>query len=155
MKNLGKKDIFELNSNSIIDRLVGGTDTIIDLKQSVMQDLMNLLNAKIDTKLVATDHFNELNTSILTYGLPNFSLFETSSQNNMGEHIKQIIEKTLNRHEPRLKNINVTVTDIAKYSINFTINAAFMTDPEPINVQFDSKCQPDSQQFNVKEHHHE
>jgi type VI secretion system protein ImpF len=152
MRNLGKEDIAEFNSNSIIDRLGAGTDKILGLEQSIMQDLTNLLNTKLDAKIVIPDNLNELNASIITYGLPDFSLFDTSSQNSVGEKIKQIIEKTLNCHEPRLKNINVTLTDIAKYSINFTINATFMTDPEPINIQFDSKYRPDLQQFKVKEH---
>jgi type VI secretion system protein ImpF len=136
-------------SFSILDRLLNRNEEVFQIKLAVMRDITNLLNTKINT--IIPKELLEVQNSVVSYGLPNFSMIEASVK-DISDEIKSSILKALATHEPRLKNIEVEITNIAKYAINFTINATFLTDPDPIQIKFDSKYQPDLQQFNIKEH---
>ncbi|MSP52920.1 MAG: type VI secretion system baseplate subunit TssE [Gammaproteobacteria bacterium] len=150
MIKIPSKDyISDFHSPSIIDRLLDSPESNHEAKSAIMRDITNLLNTKVNLDI--NNDFNEVKTSILNYGLPNFSMMEASTK-NISDEIQKSLEKTLLAYEPRLKNITVNVANVSKYSIDFTINATFMTDPEPINIKFDSNYQPNLQQFKVKEH---
>jgi len=137
------------HSSSLLDRLLDTDNDIKSTKLSILQDLTNLLNTKVN--LVVSENLSDVQDSIVGYGLPNFSMMEGSTQ-NISDSIKESIEEALTLHEPRLKNISVDITNVAKYSINFTINATFLVEPDPIQIKFDSNYQPNLQQFKVKDH---
>lgn len=137
------------HSSSLLDRLLDTDNDIKNTKLSILQDLTHLLNTKVN--LIIPDSLSEVKDSIAAYGLPNFSMMEGSTQ-NISDSIKKSIEDALALHEPRLKNISVDLTNVAKYSINFTINATFLVEPDPIQIKFDSNYQPNLQQFKVKDH---
>lgn len=151
MATVVSKTSTSIEKISLLDRLIISDNTNSQLT-NIVRDVSSLLNSRLNS--LPIENFSELQTSLLNYGLPDFSHLEaTNSQ--VSDKIKEKIKETLMLHEPRLKNIEITVTDIAKYSINFTINATFMADPDPISIRFDSQYQPDLQQFKVKEQHHE
>jgi len=147
MSKLADKHLNTEGIDTIMDRLTLRTLERISPKENLIRDVGNLLNTKLAHEV--SSEYPELQKSILNYGLPNFASLETSTQ-NAADVIKKRIENLLTSHEPRLKNINVNVGNIEKYSIGFTINATLLAEPEPLNIQFDSNYQPDINKFKVE-----
>ena len=147
MSKLADKHLNTEGIDTIMDRLTLRTLERISPKENLVHDIGNLLNTKLAHEI--SSEYPELQKSILNYGLPNFASLETSTQ-NAAEVIKKRIENLLASHEPRLKNVDVKVGKVEKYSIGFTINATLLAEPEPINIQFDSNYQPDINKFKVE-----
>ena len=137
---------------SLMQRLTQLHNNADDVQQGILRDVTLLLNTKLNLHELGI--YPELANTIINYGLPDFAEFEANTSQT-ANIIKQKIEKILVLHEPRLKDVSVTVTNFAKFSIGFTIDATYMIEPSPIKIKFDSKYQPDVQQFKVEEALHE
>ncbi|RZJ83430.1 MAG: type VI secretion system baseplate subunit TssE, partial [Massilia sp.] len=82
--------------------------SIEELKDSVARDLEALLNTRAaigDDRIRA---FPECARSIMTYGLKDFAGLSLSSSDDRA-YICACIEKTIGRHEPRLRNVRAAL----------------------------------------------
>jgi len=134
---------------SILDRLIDSNPELSkepsqdryfnarQIKAHVVRDLENLLNTRRHI-FDPPDGFKEVENSIFTYGLNDFT-----SQNpgniSIRKAIKVDIEKSIERFEPRLKNVNVIVeNDSNVNSLRFRINALLVLENESEPVSFDT-----------------
>jgi len=133
-------------------------DHIIDtLIKQLKDDVQSLLNAK-KVNILEYQKFEEFNTSINNYGLNDFSQLSSYSPANK-ELICERIKETINQFEPRLSNVKVTIIEAEDedkvfeeiFTLNFRITAMLYSEPEAINIQFDSRLNPVQQKFSVQD----
>ena len=127
-----------------------------DLKQSVRRDLENLLNTHLPWHDLP-DEFEELEKSILNYGLPNFNSLSVSSEDQRQEFAK-IIAAAIAQFETRLKNIGVVAvenTDPADRTLRLKIKALLYVEPELEPIAFQSVLEPASQAMVIQEDYYD
>jgi len=124
-----------------------------DLCAAVARDLDWLLNTKRWLPEDLAD-FPEANQSILTYGLPDLSTF---SWRNAGDSsaIARLLEETIRRFEPRLRERSVKVTplesnDVDDFRLRFRIDATLEVDPIVLPVSFDTSVDFDASRIQLK-----
>jgi len=133
---------------SILDRLIdpesAGTAILIgynvdQMYQAVLRDLDDLLNT-LHTAHDVPLGFPETRDSIVIYGLQDMASMQAISaeqRTSIGKSIKKAIE----RFEPRLKAVKVTLLekpdDLMRMSVRFRIDARLNADPAP-DVSFDT-----------------
>lgn len=135
---------------SLLDRLIdddpGNTGESVQyrrldvrqVKAFVIRDLENLLNSRRNiTQLPA--EFRQLENSVASYGLKDFTAENTDSQ-KVRQIIRKDVERTIARFEPRLKNVKVELGTGSKKerNLNFHISAMLVADPILEPVAFDS-----------------
>jgi type VI secretion system protein ImpF len=123
--------------------------SIRQIKAYVIRDLENMLNTRRHI-FDAPAGFKEVESSLFAYGLTDFT-----SQNpgniSIRKAIKQDIEKTISRFEPRLRNVNVVVEAESKAnSLRFRINALLVAEPETEPVSFDTFFDINRGEYTVK-----
>jgi type VI secretion system protein ImpF len=144
---------------SIVDRLIdpesAGTSimigyTVEKMYQAVLRDLEDLLNT-VHTAQEIGSEFPETLDSVAAYGLPDMGSMEAISadqRSSIGKGIKKAVE----RFEPRLRNVKVTLLkndeDAVRRSIRFRIDARLAVDPAP-EVAFDTILEMGSSQYQV------
>jgi type VI secretion system protein ImpF len=118
--------------------------------RAVLRDLEDLLNTR-QTRHEISAEDAELAGSILSYGLPDFVSAESMSATRrieVGNAIREVIE----RFEPRLRDIHVTLlsTDEAsiKQTLRFRVSARLNADPSP-DVAFDTILEMASGHYQV------
>ncbi|GAL04539.1 type VI secretion system baseplate subunit TssE [Photobacterium aphoticum] len=114
-----------------------------DMRHSVRRDLENLLNAKVHW-YVWSEHYPELNCSLLSYGLPDFSSMSLGSKDGR-QVLCQIIEDTIRKFEPRFSDVAVSVVGDEQpldRILRLRIHALFHATSEPEEVIFDSEVEP-------------
>ena len=144
------------------DRLLGtpargaGNGTIArmtaeDFKDAVARDLEALLN----TRSVIAEHtlqgFPECSESLVTYGLTDFADRSLSSPSDRA-YICQCLEKTIARHEPRLRNVKATLEVRDESAVNrlkFSITAVLVASASEEPVNFDALLQPSTLQYSI------
>lgn len=136
---------------SVLDRLIDNepersvepewarSQTVLELRDAVKRDLESLLNSR-QTRPELGENAEELETSMLTYGLPDFT---SMGMSGVDEHqsLRRAVERTIEKFEPRLRHIEVSVVppkSSFERSLHLTINALLWIDPEPIPVTFDT-----------------
>lgn len=133
---------------TILDRLINpesaGTAimtgyTVEQMYNAVLRDLEDLLNT-VHTAHTVSPEYPETRDSIIAYGLPDLASAEAVSPNqraSIGKAIKQAIE----RFEPRLKQVKVTLLNDQQTelrgSVRFRVDARMTVDPAP-EVAFDT-----------------
>ncbi len=115
---------------------------VFELRDTVKRDLESLLNSR-QTRPELADNTDELATSMLTYGLPDFT---STGGGGIDEHemLRLSVERTIERFEPRLKHVDVIVVPPKspfERSLHLTISAMLWIDPEPIPISFDTVVQ--------------
>ena len=157
----GRKEAF-LRA-SLFDRLMlppgssrGGSQLVIgvrELRESVARDIDWLLNSKrfLDTDL---EGLKEVRTSVLNYGMPDFS--PTSWRNDKElSSLARTIEEMLRRFEPRLRPGSIKVTaqkPVEKDDMrpHFRIDAVLHVDPVNEPVSFDTDVDYESSRISVR-----
>lgn len=150
---------------SVLDRLLGlrgaaehgafqsRAQIVREVTLAVRRDLENLLNTRRCRDLVPPD-LHELDVSLVTYGLPDFSQFNLQDPDER-ERLRQEIEETIRAFEPRFKSVRVALVEDAGRSerhLRFRIDALLRLQPEPQQVVFDSNLEPLSSLVEVKAH---
>ena len=148
---------------SLLDRLMlppgssrGGSQLVIgvrELRASVARDIDWLLNSKrfLDTDL---EGLKEVRTSVLNYGMPDFS--PTSWRNDKElSSLARTIEELLRRFEPRLRPGSIKVTaqkPVEKDDMrpHFRIDAVLHVDPVNEPVSFDTDVDYESSRISVR-----
>lgn len=112
--------------------------SIGQIKASVIRDLENLLNTRrqILTPPVA---YREVNNSLFVYGLRDFTAQSPKSV-SVRQQLRQDVEKTISRFEPRLKNVTVHLETPTKKERNlrFRISGLLVVEPVAEPVSFDT-----------------
>ena len=140
---------------SILDRLLDegdGRPSVAHLRQAVRRDLEALLNAR-RSWLPHDKGLEELATSVLGYGLPDFTVMELSTEEGRQWLCKEV-ERTITRFEPRLTRVKVATTSSdtpLDRLLRLRIDAVLLVDPVPQPVAFDSELEPVSLSVTLKE----
>lgn len=148
---------------SVLDRLIdlephrrsepppNRTQVLQQMKQSVGRDLQNLLN----TRCRATGWpaaMEQLDHSLVAYGIPDCVGINTGSREQQ-ESLRRMIAQAIERFEPRLTNVRVTVADTndpADRALRFRIDAMLKVDPAPEPVVYDSRLDATNGDFFVQ-----
>jgi type VI secretion system protein ImpF len=121
-----------------------------ELKKSVRRDLENLLNTRYRCREIPS-HLEELETSLLNYGIPDFTGAVFANEDDRRD-LRRIIERIIRQFEPRFKEVTVhldTKSTSNDRVIRFRIDALLHADPAPEPVVFDSQLEPSSNMFFV------
>jgi type VI secretion system protein ImpF len=125
---------------SFIDRLLdpesmGGRLAGYDHRQmmdAVRADLEDLLNARL-TAVDLGPEFEQTARSIVTFGLPELSGYDVSTPRARTD-LATVVTRTIERFEPRLRRVRVTVLDDKTkggLSIRLRVEAELNVDPAP------------------------
>lgn len=147
---------------SLLDRLIDyepgvsrepAQKRLADFRQmmaSVRRDLENLLNTKNFASSLASE-YKELESSLFTYGLPDFTA-ENPGSPFVRNRLREEVEKAIQRFEPRLTNVMVLYEqgDEGNRSLGFRVTGLLMIDPMPEPVTFDTQCDINRGEFTIK-----
>ena len=124
----------QLSSESVQYRLLNFSQ----IKAAVIRDLENLLNTKSQIMPVPAA-YKEVNDSVFVYGLSDFTSHNPKSP-SVRQMLRQNIEKTIVKFEPRLKNVNVQIDAPSEEvrTIRLRISALLVLDPVAEPVTFDT-----------------
>ncbi|PXF32190.1 lysozyme [Pokkaliibacter plantistimulans] len=139
---------------SILDRLLdddpgdhtlAAQDPAFNLRQmraSVRRDLEDLLNSRVSWQ-TWPEAYTELQQSLLSYGLPDFSIMPVSSQ-DARQRLCRIVEDTIRKFEPRFADVRVEVAEEGGLAttLRLRINAVMYAIPVPEEVSFDTELEP-------------
>ncbi len=120
-------------SEPVRDRL-----SVRQIKDAVIRDLEYLLNTRRQI-LVPSPEYSEVHNSLYMYGLQDFTMKNPSSS-MVRQKLRQVIERTISRFEPRLKNVNVQieVSGQSARDLRFRITAMLVLEPISEPVIFDT-----------------
>ena len=122
-----------------------------ELKDSVAQDLESLLNTRKVISEEILKPYPECSKSIISYGLTDFAGLSLASTDDRA-FICRSLELTINRHEPRLKNVkaSIDVENTAINKLNFAISALLVVNPISEPVSFDAILKTSSLHYSIK-----
>jgi type VI secretion system protein ImpF len=108
------------------------------IKAAVIRDLENLLNTKSQIMPVPAA-YSEVNESVFVYGLSDFTSHNPKSP-SVRQVLRQNIEKTISKFEPRLKNVTVQIEAPNEEirTVRLRISALLVLDPVAEPVTFDT-----------------
>ncbi len=139
---------------TILDRLINPNAasrgwTLRDLKESVRRDLEALLKTRWYSRTVPKDE--ELDESLLNYGVPDFSGEDLSSFEDR-RRLCQELRAAILRFEPRLKNVNVSTIDnkegVAR-TLRVRVEAVLSVASLRQEITFDSQLDPSTTSFRL------
>ena len=144
---------------SLLDRLKGEygetgggqlLQSLDELQQAVRRDVERLLNTRWRTVHWPHD-LPELERSLASYGIPDFSAAALGSPDNR-EKLRIAIERALAIHEPRFQNVRVHLVDrpTLDRTLHFRIEADLLAFPHSEAIAFDSRIEPLSNQIRVQ-----
>ena len=121
------------------------------LKASVARDLEALLNTRRETLEELDADWVETKTSLLTYGLPDFTAFSLLGEKDRAR-IRRTLEEAIAIFEPRLERVHITLDAPREHdrALRFRVDGLLRVDPAPEPVTFDTVLQLPSQQYVVK-----
>ena len=124
---------------------INGIDNLISL---IRQDIAELLTSRRCPEEIGRE-FPHVASSIAAYGLPDLTAFSMAVINDR-EELRQIIERTLELFEPRLKNIRVAPAEVdrERLLIRYRIDARVAIDPCP-EFTFETVLRPDVHRLEV------
>ncbi|PQO38939.1 type VI secretion system baseplate subunit TssE [Blastopirellula marina] len=148
---------------SVFDRLIDNdpfnsreaphsqTQTMREIRESVMRDLENLLNTRWRCKSWPPQ-LNELNNSLINYGIPDFSSIDLSSDMDR-DSLREAIEFAIRTFETRFVSVHVEIPEKSRSedrTLHFIIRAELHATPAPEPIVFDSKLEPSDHLFHVR-----
>jgi len=122
------------------------------VQQSIQTELHRLLNTrssgiKAEEVLSKKNLFERMPYGLPSfYGMPDFSAFDPANANDW-ENIQMMMQKTIERYEPRLKNIHVKILEYVAeeqklyVQINATLNIKKMVEEVTFEVKVDAQPQ--------------
>lgn len=152
---MASSDSSEILRPSVIDRLMKRDDdrsermyfegvAARDLRESVARDLAWLLNTRmwLPADSEELERLEESQSSVLTYGLPDLSIFSWASPQDC-KKIAALVERTIRTFEPRLLSRSVKCEilpseEAADFTVRLRIEAVLQVDPISERVTFDS-----------------
>jgi type VI secretion system protein ImpF len=148
---------------SLLDRLLddaptAARDPVADrfqglrqLKRSVARDLEALLNTRREALAEVPSDFTEVNRSLFTYGLPDFTSFNLRSHHDRAR-IRLYLEEAIAMSEPRLDRVRVSIEAPREHdrTLRFRVDALLRVDPAPEPVTFDTVLRLNTQEYVVQ-----
>ncbi|MBX3443874.1 MAG: type VI secretion system baseplate subunit TssE [Planctomyces sp.] len=122
------------------------------LRESVRRDLEDLFNSKRQWQ-TWPDAWEELNESLVNYGLPDFSGVVYAGPQSQGA-LQRILEETIERFEPRLSDVQVEFQKRRRSQtrkLMFKVRAVLRMDPWTEPVAFESDVEPGSGAIRIRE----
>ncbi|HKO06686.1 MAG: type VI secretion system baseplate subunit TssE [Alphaproteobacteria bacterium] len=119
-----------------------------ELRRAVRRDLEALLNTRQRCISPPAD-LTELETSLLTYGIPDFSGLDLSSEEHR-ETFRATIEEVIKRFEPRFQRVSVILLDNVEpldRTLRLRIDALMYAQPAPEAIVLDSYLDPVTHSF--------
>ncbi|ELR8704395.1 type VI secretion system baseplate subunit TssE [Vibrio vulnificus] len=113
------------------------------LMDSLRRDLESLLNSRINW-MTLSDELREIQTSILRYGLPDFSSMPFSSADGQ-QVLCQRVKETIQQYEPRLNYVSVVIAEDKNpidRILKLRIKATCMIDNNEQELVMDSEVEP-------------
>lgn len=120
------------------------------VKDSVAFDLESLLNTRAVISEEQLRAYPECHRSIVSYGLSDFAGLSLASLDDRTS-VCRSLERTITRHEPRLRNVRATL-ELSNKSINklnFSITALLIIHESKEPVLFDAVLTPSSLQYAI------
>lgn len=133
------------------DSAASQTQTMREIRESVMRDLENLLNTRWRCRSWPVE-WTELNTSLANYGIPDFSSIDMSSDMDRNT-LRAAIETAIRTFEPRFVTVAVEMVQNKNRddrTLHFIIRAELHATPVPEPIVFDSSLEPSDQRFRVR-----
>ncbi|GAA4427590.1 type VI secretion system baseplate subunit TssE [Bremerella cremea] len=127
------------------------TQTMREIRESVMRDLENLLNTRWRCMSWPPEK-GTLDGSLVNYGIPDFSSIDLSSEMDL-ESLREAIEFAIRTYETRFVSVEVELSPKLKKEdrlLQFVIRAELYATPAPEPIVFDSTLEPSDQLFHVK-----
>ena len=121
-----------------------------DLKISVRRDLESLLNTR-KRAVPFADDLNELEVSLVNYGIPDFTGQQLSGP-AAREEFRRKVEAVIRVYEPRFKTVKVTLVENdspIERTLRFRIDGLLYAEPAPEPVVFDTALEPSTGSFEV------
>ena len=149
---------------SIFDRLIDDNPSVaeesphshrqllFELKQSVRRDLQNLLNTRWKCNVWPPD-YEELELSLVNYGIPDFSGVNMGGPENQ-KRLIEIVERAIEFFEPRFVQFSLVATNSENESdrtLRFKIDGHLHAQPSPEPVSYDTSMDISSAEFEVKQ----
>ncbi|PHS12270.1 MAG: type VI secretion system baseplate subunit TssE [Blastopirellula sp.] len=125
--------------------------TMRDIRVSVRRDLENLLNTRWRVSAWPLD-YEQLNRSLVNYGIPDFSSIDMSSDMDR-DSLRVAVEEAIRIYEPRFVSVKVELIendDSADRTLRFLIHAELHATPNPEPIVFDSRVEAGDQLFKVR-----
>ncbi len=148
-------------SLTLFDKLLGDSvpkDTrgtihklsLAQVKDAVAFDLEAMLNTRAVISEEVLLSYPECNKSMISYGLSDFAGLSLASIDDRS-YICRALERTITRHEPRLRNVRATleIEQNAINKLNFAITALLVIHESKEPVSFDAILQPSSLQYSI------
>ncbi len=125
--------------------------SLVDLKKSIKRDLEWLLNTR-HLAYEIPETLEEVNKSVLKYGLPDFTGFTPRNSDSQKGLIKAV-ETAVKFFEPRFLDVKVSVEPISEIErvLRFKIEARIDVEPAPEPIVFDTVLQLGSGDFELVE----
>ena len=125
--------------------------TLRELEKTVAQDLEALLNTRQETLVELSTEFEEVNRSLVVYGLPDFTALSLQCRDDC-DRIRRAVEEAINKFEPRLKRARVALEASPQHDrgLRFHIEALLHVEPAPEPVMFDAVLQLNTQKYVVR-----
>jgi type VI secretion system protein ImpF len=126
-----------------------------DIKSNIRRDLENLLNTRL-YRQNSIDHLQELDLSLVNYGVSDFSHVQFESEDerlNFAWKVSDIIRK----FEPRFERVFVEVEPLGEEferTLHLKINAVLLVEPDPVPLIFDSRIRTTDRYLQLREMKH-
>lgn len=135
-----------VSSEPVRDRL-----SVRQIKDAVIRDLEYLLNTRRQI-LVPSVEYREVRNSLYMYGLQDFTMKNPAST-MVKQKLRQVIERTISRFEPRLKNVNVQIEALGQNArdLRFRITAMLVLEPITEPVIFDTYFDVSRGEYKIQE----
>lgn len=125
--------------------------SLSQMRKSVTRDLEAMLNTRQEALQELSPEFVEVNRSLLTYGLPDFTSLGPRSTYDRNR-VRRALEYAIATFEPRLERVRVTVQPTREHdqSLRFHIEALLRVEPAPEPIMFDALLQISTQEYVVR-----
>jgi len=119
------------------------------LRDAVRRDLVSLLNTRRKEHPLRPE-FEQCNTSLLAFGLPDFILLNLRSPSDQ-RRLGQAIETAIRTFEPRLSGVSVSLEPRHEVDpvLRYRVEALLDIEPAPEPITFDTVLQADTGRFSV------
>lgn len=131
--------LMDLEPESRLENTLSRAQSVRLLRTAVRRDLEWLLNTRRNAE-IPTDGPQEINRSMLVFGLPDLSTLSMATAADRGKLTRQVAA-AIAIFEPRLAGVRVSLgetSDPARQDVRMRIEAMLRMDPVPEPISFDT-----------------